>query len=276
MRWWRRLRQWAQQRGRRDRIEPLTPLDALIQRAAQAQFYNQYDDAYAALDDAAQMAKDAHDINKQVEVDLSRADVLVAQGRLDEAEQWLHTLKEDCEARQHMTPVAYALISLGVIAQRRDDWKTAQRHYEQARALADDLPSEGAKGRAAAHLAEVYRHADNAHFATYLLEKALPLLEQSGDHDLLAHFWGRLGAAYHASERWSDAIEATERGLDVARMMDQPRTLFTLYTQLARYAAQRGKYEKARVHLAEAQRYVDFGDAEMLQTLTTELRSASE
>lgn len=276
MSWWQGLRQWVAQRGRRDVQERLDPLDMLIKQAAQAQFYNEYEAAYAALDKAAEQAVKTHNINKQVEIDLSRGDILIAQGQLDEAEKWLDNLREECAGREHMTPVAYALTSLGVVAQKRDDWESAQQYFEQAREVAEKLPSDGAKGRSAAHLAEVYMREENAHFATYLLEKALPLLETSGDHDLLAYFWGRLGAAHFESQRWQDAIEATERGLDVAKMMDQPQDLFVLYTQLAQYLLERKKPEQAQSALNAARPYVDFGDAAHLQTIEDKLKSQPE
>src|SRR5690606_24958050 len=103
-----------------------------------------------------------------------RADIMIAQGELETAEFFLKELRQDCEGRGIKAPLAYALASLGYLEQKRGKWTAAQEFYETARETANGIKTDGATGRATAHLAEVYLHDKNANYAIYLLDEALP------------------------------------------------------------------------------------------------------
>jgi class 3 adenylate cyclase len=65
--------------------------------------------------------------------------------------------------------------------------------------------------------------------------KALPLLEQAGDHAALVHVWNVLGIGVANSRgRWADHAHAAEQALHHSRLAGQQRTgLFFLQTALA-------------------------------------------
>ena len=190
-----RIGQWFNQSPESKQIPSSVLLQELIDKARRAQYAEEYDAALEMLSEAIEIAESEHDTRSIVDIKLSRADMLIIQGDYETARFILTELRDDSDARLLYAPLAYSLCSLGVLEQARDNLVAAQEFYEQARAAGEKIKTDGASGRAAAHLGDIYLAQGNASYAVYLLDEAVVKLNRSGDRELLGYFLGKLGLA---------------------------------------------------------------------------------
>ncbi|MCA9913082.1 MAG: tetratricopeptide repeat protein, partial [Anaerolineae bacterium] len=225
---------------------------ALIEQAHIARRAERYDEALAILSQAMELAKQNYDAEKQVDITLIRGDILIAKGDYSTAQFILQELYEDCQGKQFTAPMAYALVSLGVVAQRQGDWETARAKFEEARTLAKNTMLEGALGRATARLAMVYIQDGNDAFALHLLQDAIPRLQRSGDKELLGHFMAQLGELHIRLDNEAEGLRVWREALQFARLLQDRQQIVALHTLLGNQSAARSRFEEARKHYIEA------------------------
>jgi len=246
MKYLRHMSRWFTSRQKSvppDKHIRLTELQDLARRA---QFAEQYNEAIKLLNEAYEIAQALHNTTAQVDIQLTRGDILVIQERWQEAERWLTELRQHCASNQHQAPLAYTLCSLGTIAQAQDRLDDAQHYYEKARAIAQSIGTDGASGRAIAHLADVYLQEGNASYAIHLLEDALPRLDRSGDRELLGYFLGRHGQALIESGQVSRGMAQLRRGLEAAIALKHRRQVRYLSLLLGQETIKVGDYQRAQ------------------------------
>ncbi len=226
--------------------------EKLIEQAHRAQHAEQYDDALELLSQAMEHARQDYDSEKQVDITLVRGDILIAQGDYNTANFILQELYEDCLGKQYTAPMAYALVSLGVVAQCQGDWETAREKYEEARSLAKNAMLEGALGRATARLASVYMHDGNDAFALHLLQDAIPRLQRSGDKELLGRFMQQLGELHIRLDNEAEALRVWGEALEFARLLQDRQQITALHMLMGNQAVVGSRYEDARKHYTEA------------------------
>lgn len=251
MQFFERIRKWLSPNQPQAVTQAMT-LNDLIQRARREQYSERYDDALASLAEAMAYADDHANTTMQVDITLSRADILIARGDYDTAEIVLNDLKDESEAKEHRAPLAYALASLGVIAQRRGEWEQARQHYERAKATAEAIQTLGAGGRATAHLADVYLHDHNASYAIHLLREAIPKLQASGDQELVGYFQGQLGKALIMSGQTETGLNVIQQGITNAETIQHQAQLRHLHMLLAEQYLDTGDSQQAQRHYNEA------------------------
>ncbi|MCA9893682.1 MAG: tetratricopeptide repeat protein [Anaerolineae bacterium] len=211
MSWLDRFIKWAS--GVPDDNNPSTPpkepkgdLERALDAGRQAQYSEDYEVAMRHFENALSIAKAQMDATGEAEVLLHQADVLMAQGRFDDAEKVLSEVQSKAQRTQHRAPLAYALISRGLLAQGRGAYEEARNLYEQGRRHAETIHSDGAQGRAQGHLADIYLTENNSGYAVKLLRDAIKLLYDSGDTELLPYFQIRLADALIALEDTSEVM----------------------------------------------------------------------
>lgn len=229
-----------------------TLLSDLIDKARRSQYAERFDIALEFLEEAMQVAKTDHNIRAQVDITLSRADILISKRDFEEAHYVLHELRDDTEARQMKAPLSYSLSSLGVLEQMQSNLIKAQEYFEKARDVAEQIKTDGAYGRATAHLAEIYLAQDNASYAVYLLEDAIPKLDRSGDRELLAYFLAQLGLAQIQSGQAEKGQVSLQRGLELATNIRHQGQLRYINTLLGEHALQNGDYRRAQGYFDSA------------------------
>ncbi|QPC81806.1 hypothetical protein G4Y79_19250 [Phototrophicus methaneseepsis] len=215
-------------------------LESILEQGRQAQYDEAYDTAMQHYKHAREVAQRQMDATSEADALLHQADVLIAQGSFKEAETLLGELQTKAQNTQHRAPLAYALISRGVLAQARGAYEEARNLYEQGRRHAETIGSNGAQGRAMCHLADIYLAENNSGYAVKLLREGLTILQESGDTELLPYFRMRLADALIAAQdesAVSDLLhiaykEATEAQHKPYRRMTALR--------VAEYAAQTG------------------------------------
>lgn len=225
---------------------------AKMQLVRKAYFDERYEDAQNLLEEAIEHTNLDTDSTARVDVTLTRADILIAQGEYKNAEILLNELQLDSEGKHHQTPLAYALSSLGMIAQRQGDLELARERYEKARTATENIKAEGATGRAMAHLADTYLQEDNASYALYLLKDAVPMLQNSGDKELLGYFLGLWGEAQIKSGYHDEGIEKMRRGYEVAASMQHKTHMRIITGKLGQSYFDMGKYQRAQHYLDES------------------------
>ncbi|MGJ3239971.1 MAG: tetratricopeptide repeat protein [Anaerolineae bacterium] len=224
-----------------------------LMKKAQHEHYNEnYQAALTLLGEALELAQQEKQKRVEFDINLTRADIAIAIGDYESARFLLDELREDSEARQLHTPLAYTLCSLGVLAQVQGNLSEAQTYYEQAREIADKLKTDGALGRAMAHLGDIYLAQGNASYAIYLFEEALPRLDRSGDHELRGYFWGQLGLAQIASGQADAGYVHLRRGLDLALNSQNQAQIRTLSIQLGELALAQGNDPQAQMYFHKA------------------------
>lgn len=252
MKFFRRIKGFLSSTPQTKTVPKRIQLIELIDHARREQYSEDYEKALQLLSQAMQIAETEYDTRSKVDITLSRADILIAQGDFKTAEFVLNELKDDGESRGMKAPLAYALASLGTIAQKKDEWEQARDYYEQAREIADSIKTDGASGRAAAHLADVYLHEGNASYAIYLLEGALEKLIRSGDRELLGYFQGQLGIAKIASGYEQDGILMLQKGLESAIEINYRPQQRRLHLTLGEQAIKTANFRRAYQHYFEA------------------------
>ncbi len=234
-----------------NRPEPNALKDALDagQRLKRAE---NYPAALEALNSAMQLATSSGDATSMTIIALNQAEIYGDTRRFDEAITLLdHTFQTAQETRQRVQ-MAYVLIGQGTLAQKQDDWKTAQARYERALEMARSVRSVGAEGRALGYLAETYLHDNNASYAIRLLREALPKLNQAGDLELSSLFVGRLGHALIISGQEAEGHQLLERALRLAKQTGYKRYERRWSIELAERALNNGQSEEAYQYLDDS------------------------
>lgn len=247
-----RINKWL---GRNQGDKPIPNavlLSEQLDKARRAQYMEDYEEALSHLTEAMRIAESEYDIRANVDITLSRADILTAQGDYETATFILNELLEETEAREMIAPQAYTLCSLGVVEQHQGHLEAAQARYETARELADSINTDGASGRAAAHLADIYLAQGNASYAIYLLEDAVQKLDGSGDRELLGYFLGQLGLALIESGRKEDGVRRLQRGREVASVLKHHGQMRYLNRLLGQQALTDGDYRRAQTYFEDA------------------------
>lgn len=227
-------------------------LDILLDRARHHYYRERYPEALEHLSQAMELARESRNELAQIDIQLSRADIWIAQGRYEEAEAILQDVRAQSERSAHHTPLAYALASLGTLAQRQQQWDRAQEYYEQARDITHRIQSDGAAGRATAHLADVYWHSGNASYAVRLFQEAIPRLIRSGDRELVGYFLGQLGQAQSDVGQEEEGLEAIKRGREQAATIKHRAQVRSLSLLLGDFAWKQQRYRQAQQYYGDA------------------------
>ncbi len=235
-----------------DPTDSTTSLNTLLERARRAQYTERYDTALNLLEEANNLAKEQHNSTAEVDISLTRGDILIAQQRYDDAHNWLTALKDEVEGRQYRAPLAYTLCSLGQIAQARHQLDKAREYFNRAREIASEVSARAAEGRAASHLADVYLADNNASYADYLFKDAIPLLEKSGDRELLGYFLARRGEAQSILGRSADGQHTMQRGLEIAQAIKHLAQMRQIHILMGDEAYRQGDTSRAWKHYQNA------------------------
>ncbi|MGB7341074.1 MAG: tetratricopeptide repeat protein [Phototrophicaceae bacterium] len=252
MSFFRRLSQFFTSNDRPQQIPQSVLMRELIDKARRAQYAEQYDQALDLLTQAYEIAEKMRDERTMIDINLSRGDILIASGDYATAQFVLTELKDDSEARQLNAPLAYSLCSLGVLEQQQGHLQAAQRLFEKAREKANEINTDGASGRAAAHLGNVYLEQGNASYAAYLLDEAVIKLDRSGDRELLGYFFGQLGLAQIQSGQSDQGEVRLQRGLNLAKSIQHIPQMRYLNTLVAENALAQGDYSRAKSYFEDA------------------------
>ncbi len=235
--------------GRRDPTpaapDPMDKMREAMDLARFARRAEDYDRAYAALEQAMQIADEQKDTHSVTVIALHQADVLIEQGQYDEAEKLLQTVQQAAESVNQRGFTSYALVSLGNLYQGQGDWSAARDAYEQARDVAARVDATGPEGRALGHLADVYLYDNNASYAVHLLEEALPKINDAGDLELSSYFVGRLGEAKLLTGETLEGRRLLERALRLGEQMRDTRMVRRWIIALGDTAYDAGTYDEA-------------------------------
>lgn len=249
--------------------EPRSPLARLLAQARQAQYDERYEESITLLDEAETLASAGHDVTALVDITLSKADNLIYLKRYAEAETLIVALKQRTEAASHRAPLAYALCSLGTLAQAQGELAEARLLFERARQIAHSVRAVGAESRAAAHLADIALREGSASYALHLLREALPLLETSGDTELLPYFLLQMARACFIIGSTPEGERLLHTALEKSTAAGHRYYMRQSYLRLAEQAIAGGQWQKAGEHTtaalatfpADAQSGADFAAA---------------
>ncbi len=226
-----------------------------------------YQDALTLFDHADEIARSLNDDNLRILVGLHRVEVYIRMSDWARAEEALLRLKVQ-NADTPGAKSAYVIISQGIMSQDRGDWATARELYEEALKQARAARASGPEGRAQAHLADTYMHEDNASFAVYLLEEAIPKLNATDDIEMSSYFVGRLGEALIAVGRRSEGQQLIGRALRLAEHMQYKEYEMRWRQVLAVQAMEDGSYSDARRHLMLVLSLLERGEDQSQQITT--------
>lgn len=246
------IREWFGTSNTPEQMPASVLLHELMDKARRAQYAEQYDEALAYLDQALEITEHEHSSRANVDISLSRADILIAQKDYETARFVLEELRDDSIIHHLNAPLAYSLCSLGMIEQAQGNLTLAQELYEEARDIAEKINTDGASGRATAHLGDVYLKQGNASYAAYLLEEAIIKLNRSGDHDLLGYFLGKLGLAQIASGQVEQGELRLQRGLDLATGLKHHAQMRYLNILLGEQTVSNNQFRQAKKYFEDA------------------------
>lgn len=221
-------------------------LSDLMARGRRAFYDEQFEQAAALFEKAWLVAEQSQDSTAQADVKLHQADVLIARQEYAAARDLLLELETRSRSARHRAPLAYALVSLGLIAEADGHADEARQRYEEAIRIAEEANAKGAAGRARAHLGEDYLRRGNATYAVRLLRAALLELEQSGDTELVSHFMCRLAEALAESGETQPSLELMRRALERAEALRHRTFIRQISTALAQRLLSAGELAQAR------------------------------
>jgi tetratricopeptide (TPR) repeat protein len=229
-----------------------TMLHAIAMQARRAHDNEDYDQALELYAEAQKIAQNSPSVLAQFQVTLQLADTLIQKHDYAKAYDLLSHAKHLAEVQHIRSLSAYILCSLGVLAQAQGDTDTAQTQYEHARAMAKTIRAHGAQGRATAHLGDLALLDNNLTYAIHLLREAIPLMERSGDTDLLTFAYGRLGTALIANGQIQQGKYTLNKAIEVGLERRQVVTLREISLQAAEYALSHADYALAFHHYSNA------------------------
>jgi tetratricopeptide (TPR) repeat protein len=250
-----RFNKWLESQVNPQQPTLRTTRQQLNDRARIATYVEQYDMAMELFQQAKVMAIQSQDLTAIADAKLNLADVLIKRDQLDKAQEILEQIKQDTQARSHYAPLAYTLCSLGIIAQKRQQWDIARAHFEDARTIAQEHQLNGAEGRASGHLADVYLHENNASYAIHLLRNAIKQLETSGDKELVPYFMAQLGRALIDIGDVEQGQGVWHNALFVASVSRQIPMVRLINHLLGDHAYGTTQYKDANIHYQEMLRH---------------------
>ncbi|MBI5670776.1 MAG: tetratricopeptide repeat protein [Chloroflexi bacterium] len=221
-------------------------LHEALEAAQRAKRAERYAEALEQLNRAQSLA--GNDVNAVAVSRVSLGDVLIHQGRWDEATAVLQTARQAAYDGSQRAHLAYVLDMQGVLAQAQGEWEMARSLYEQALETARSVRAIGAEGRALGHLADCYLRENNASYAVHLLRESLPKLNMTGDIELSTYFVGRLGQALIVNGQDGEGRQLIERALRLARQLSYRRYERHWSVVVGEQALAEGRYDDAADH----------------------------
>ncbi|MCS6835895.1 MAG: tetratricopeptide repeat protein [Anaerolineae bacterium] len=223
-------------------------LDAILR----AKNSEDYAEALRLMSDWAASASAQQTPTLVIDLALNMADIYIVQRDYERAQALLDEARQRAEGLRSRSPLAYVLCAAASLEQARQRWDEADALLQDALRLAEEANSEGAKGRALGHLADSDLHRGETSRAINRLLEAMPLLEASGDTELLPYFASRLAEAYQRSGRLDDAETLLNRALSLATQEGDRRGQRRLQQQLGALALARSDQDKAANHYKAA------------------------
>lgn len=150
-----------------------------------------------------------------------------------------------------------ALNGLGFLYYARRDRGEAIRLMKQALGIAEEAGLLRHVAESCQGLGKAYGHGDKEKAIRYL-ERARSIREstreETGSQDVEAEYYlfDALADLYAATERYSDAVRASELCVEIDRRLKLERRLARSLYQLGRDECLLGRYERARSHLQES------------------------
>lgn len=200
-------------------------LKELLSYARRGQYNEQFSDALRMVDEAALLAGELGNPVHIADVMLHRVDVLIAQGNHEEAARVLDELEKFCSGVGFKAPLAYTYIARGVLAQAQAEYELARHYFEQANPLAAEAGSTGAQGRVAGHLADLDLSEGNAAYAIHQFRQALPMLQSSGDSELIPYFVMRFADALREAGQAREGAAMLRSALHAATLLKQRKMM---------------------------------------------------
>lgn len=186
------------------------------------------------------------------------AQLLVEQGRRDEAKRWIEHARGAVEKEDtHALRVRLAAVE-GAAAFRRGDYAAAKKHFTHSGELAgeSEKPDPFAKMHAAKMLANTIGRMGDTEAEIELLLDSLEFAEKKlgGAHPNVGHHLNSLGSAYARRGAIDEALEANERAVDIFASVfggDHPNTIMGL-ANLASTLHEAGRDEEAEAAYTRA------------------------
>ena len=156
-----------------------------------------------------------------------------------------------CQAQGDLEGAAEAETMVSRVFWSRGEREHCDEHVVRARALVEKRPLSPTKGRVfAQHARTVYLAGDYRH-GRELAERALPLVEQIGEEDLLAHVLNTVGMA-RISLGDRSGLDDLRRSAALAEASNSPETIHHAYNNLANMHWRLGELEAASASLKKA------------------------
>lgn len=246
----------------------------LLHQARLAMNVEQYEQALQILRRASEMAKNAEDDAGMAEIRLYEGEVRLIMGEREPAEHDFEAVRQARETHEDAL-LADALWGLGKIAEVDDDWEGARTYYEEARRIARKHYARGAESRASGALAGVYLQEGNAVFSLYLLEEALTLLEDDGEHEhLMPALMLQMAEARSQMGQVDEGRKLRHHALFIASANRQLVWVRHINRLIGDDAYGRGDFREAHTHYHEALRHTPNEKQTSPKYVLTEARRA--
>lgn len=193
----------------------------LIGAGQRAKHIEDYPLALDFYDQAIALAQSQHLNTIRLGVSLFKAEVMIEQGALEDAERLLWELYP--QAEKTVENSAYALVNFGRLEQAKGETEIALSYYERAQQSAQKAHMPGAEGRALGFMAGIYLAQDNASYALHLLPQAIHKINSAGDMEYNSLFFGYLGQAKIASGNEAEGEKDLRSAIHFAEVMQNHR-----------------------------------------------------
>jgi tetratricopeptide (TPR) repeat protein len=195
------------------------------------------------------IAAKAPDLSKPENCHIYLGAAYVTQGRLDEAEQWLHAARLQAEQADLQDLVALILGRQGVIHAHRGKPVVA---YQQAAQLWRLLDNQMEYSRNLANLGNIYLRLGEYVRARSYFEEALTAVQAIGARQATANLMLRLGNIYKRLGNYERAVACFEQSLALHRALQHKSGMASslgwlgvMYNEMGRYAEAQAHYEQA-------------------------------
>ncbi len=230
----------------------LDDIQTALDEAKRLKHSRQFEEAITKLDVAAALASQLDDPDISALLDFERLDIYITFENGSQAEEQLEYLWQTYKSEGHR---AWILVGSGHLAYKHGQIEQAREQLDEALKQARESGQTFVEGLAQAHLGRLYLDEDNANFAAYLLEQALPKL--ATDYSTSALFIGLLGQTKLVLGYQKEGISLIGRALRVAEHLHYQDYERRWRQELAIQAMVVGQFDEARKHFILVQAQTD-------------------
>jgi serine/threonine protein kinase/lipoprotein NlpI len=211
------------------------------------------EDARNQLTQALAKAEVINNKYQQIKIRLQLSSIFALEGNTAQAEQFASDVLRFARANNVENYTAQGLITLGNAMMAREEFGAAEKHFEQALAIAKFFKGQRTEARALLSLASLYTHHQGKTVKVReYAEHALAFYQRGGYRKQVMQAHAILGHAYDQQGDYATALRAFEQQLQLAKQINDPWQIASAHEGIGIVLSHEEQYLAALAHFDES------------------------